>query len=370
MSIYRRNNKYVVRFGFNGQRIFRTSPDSTQAGAKAYEAMLRQKLARGESLNFCEEKKDIPKFRDFSEKWVNVYARNNNKKSEVANKECILKAHLVPYFGNKHLDEIISFDVENFKDKKLKTGLSPKTINNLLIVLSTCLRTAQEWEVIKTVPKIKHLKVPPQKIDFLTESESKLLLENCDGLLKEMVFFALKTGLRLGELMALEWNDINFSSNLLTVSKSISMGEVVSTKSNKIRYIKLIDEIHQILLPRLQKSGFIFSNDSNKPLNKVTCLRWLHIACYKAGLRKIGWHTLRHSFASFLAQEGISMTIVQKLLGHADIKTTMCYSHLTPSATDEAIRVLSGNTGCNRGADNNQDTKNIFTNLFENVKTS
>lgn len=77
----------------------------------------------------------------------------------------------------------------------------------------------------------------------------------------------------------------------------------------------------------------------------MSCLRWLHKACRKAGLRNIGWHTLRHTFASHLAQNGVSIMLIRELLGHSDIRTSMRYSHLTPLATREAIKSLNRKIG-------------------------
>ncbi len=81
----------------------------------------------------------------------------------------------------------------------------------------------------------------------------------------------------------------------------------------------------------------------------MSCLRWLHTACVEAGIREIGWHALRHTFASHLAQNGVSITIVKELLGHSDIRTTMRYSHLTPLASRKAISTLEKKIGDNAG---------------------
>lgn len=346
MSTYQRGKKWWVRFRFNHKRYFKCSPENSQTGAKAYEALLRQKLARGEPI--IEPHKEIeviPTFKEFSEKFVAVYVKNNNKYSEVLNKESVLRAHLNPFFGLKPLDKISNLDIENYKAEKLQSGQANKSVNNHLIVLNKCLNTAKEWGVIENTPNIKLLKVQPQKFDFLSIEECQLLLDNCEGLLREIVLVGLKTGLRFGELIALKWENINFQSNLMTVQKSISRGREGSTKSNKIRYVPLLDDVSQELKARSRKHGYVFSRNDNTPLNPMLCLRWLHEACRKAGLRKLGWHTLRHTFASHLAQNGVSIVLIKELLGHADIKTTMRYSHLTSLAIRGAIETLNNKSG-------------------------
>ena len=344
MSTYKRGDKWWIRFRFNHQRYFKCSPENSQLGAKAYEALLRQKLARGELITDIKEKSLIPSFREFSHQWFETDVKNNNKHSEVINKESILRAHLNPFFGKMLLDKITSLNIENFKSQKIKQELANKTINNHLIVLSKCLKTAQERELIERIPKIRLLTVQPQKFDFLTEEESQRLLDSCDGLLYDMILVALKTGLRFGELIALEWSDIDFQNSLIIVRKSFSYGKLGGTKSNKIRYIPFLDEVSQILFARREKDGFVFMKNGNS-LCKMSCLRWLHSVCMKAEMRKVGWHALRHTFASHLAQRGVSIMLIKELMGHSDIRTTMRYAHLTPLATREAIKALSSNIG-------------------------
>ena len=342
MSVFKRGTKYWVHFGFDGRRYRKPSPDNSLAGAKVYESLLRQKLSRGESVEADrpEKKEDVSTFKEFSKKWFDVYVKTNNKYSEMLNKESILRAHLNPFFGNKQLDKINNLDIESYKSKKLLDGQSAKSVNNHLIVLNKCFKTAQEWEVIHEIPKIKLLKVQPQKFDFLSIEECRILLNNCDGMLEEMVRVGLRSGLRFGELIALQWSDIDFKGRFMIIQRSISRGRMGSTKSNKIRYIPLSVDIFQILDSRVKKEGFVFSKNG-EPLGPVLCLDWLHKACERAGMRKIGWHTLRHTFASHLAQNSVSILLVKELLGHADVKTTMRYAHLTASATRGAIDTLN-----------------------------
>jgi len=271
----------------------------------------------------------------------------NNKYSEQLNKKCVLRAHLNPFFGNKPLDKISNLDIESYKAQKMQSGLSNKTINNHLLVLNKCLKMAQEWDEIVRTPKIKLLKVEPQKFDYLKIEEHQMLLDHCDETLHEMVLLAINTGLRFGELIALEWDDINFINKMMTVQRSISMGRLGSTKSNKIRYIPLSNNALEILQARAKKNGYIFSENKNEPLKQHRCIIQLHRACDRANMRRIGWHALRHTFASCLAQNGVSIFELKELMGHSDIKTTMRYSHLTTSSTRGAIETLNQNSGHN-----------------------
>lgn len=344
MTVRKRGNSYWIDIGFNRSRYRKRSPDNSYKGAQAYEALIRQKLARGEPINKPPENKKVETtYKDFSEEFFNSYVIINNKLSEARSKRSALNVYLIPFFGKLKLKEITSYEIEKFKAERQKQGLSCKYINNLLCVLSKSLKTAEEWELLEKPPKIKHLKVPPQKFDYLSIEESEILLSQANGLLKDMILFALHTGLRFGEIIALAWNDINFKENVLTVSKSVSRGYLGSTKSNKIRHVPLSNNLIKMLeIRKLNKNQneLVFPNSVGKYLIQERCRNWLHQICQKAGLRKIGWHTFRHTFASRLAENGISMRTIQELLGHADTNTTMRYAHLSPIVLREAIKTL------------------------------
>ncbi len=357
MSVFKRNKKYWIGFRLNRRRYRFPSPENSLAGARAYEIMYKSRLLKGEDIKEeREEIKEVPNFKKFSKQWFEVYVKTNNKKSEIKQKETVLRLHLVPFFGRILIDKINSFDIENFKAKKSKTNLCNKSINNHLMALSKCLKCAQEWGIISKTPKIRMLKVPPYKHNYLSEEECLMLTGNTKGLFRDMVLFALKTGLRFGEIIAVEWDDIDFSQKLLTVRKSIVLGEVGSPKSNKFRYIPLTDEVIEMLKERGNKEGYIFTEENNLALKPPYCAKKLWRLCDQAGVRRISWHVLRHTFASHLVQKGVSIKAVQELLGHSDIKTTLRYAHISTESLRQSIRVLEGN-------------KNVLINFGHNLAT-
>ena len=364
MSTYKRGDKWWIRFRFNHQRYFKCSPDNSRAGAMAYEALLRQRLARGEPINGLTIRNNkVKTFEEFSIEWLDSYVKTNNKTSEVKNKQSVLRVHLLPFFGKMPLNKISALDIEKFKAEKIKAGLSNKSINNFLIIIGKCLKTAIEWEVIDKTPKIKQLTIQKQKYDFLTEQELTILISHSQGITKDMIIVASRTGLRFGELIALEWQnlDLNSLEPKITVEKAISRGVLGSPKSNKIRYIPIINDVFRMLAPQQQNKGLVFANNQGSYLSQQTCINRLHQVCKKAKMRKIGWHTLRHTFASQLAQNGVSITFVRELLGHSDIRTTMRYSHLTPLAVRDAINTLDGKSGYIVETISNLEYKDVIT---------
>jgi integrase len=341
MGVRKIKDKWVVDFRINGTRKRIQAPVNSKQGAKLYEASILNKIREG--FNPFKEKsedKSTTTFKEFTWEWFEIYVKNNNKPSEIRTKRIILNAHLVPFFGNLRLDEISTFHIEKYKAKKISSGLSNKSINNHLVILSKCLRTAEDWDRLEKLPKIKMLKTPPPEVDYLNKKECEVLLNKASGIWYEMILVVLRTGLRFGELKALVWSDINWESRMLTVKRSIHRNIITTTKSNKQRHIPLTQDLYNVLLPRRQKTGYIFIDKYGKPLKDTVIQYALYSVCRKAGLRKITWHKLRHTFASRLTEKGASMRAIQKLLGHADIQTTMKYAHLAPSELRKTVELL------------------------------
>lgn len=340
MAIIKRNKSYWIDIGFNHQRIRKRSPENSYKGAMAFEALIRQKLARGEALS--EPKPHDKKlFCEIALQWLEVYVKNNNKYSEFLSRQYILKGRIIPFFKSKYIDEISSYNIEQYKQYLLsKQGLSPKTTNNYLCILGRCLKSAAEWGMLQTVPQIKLVKVPPQKYDYLTEAEAELLLNSAEGMWQNMILLAVRTGLRFGELIALKWEDIKFSDGILTVTRNIVRNIEGSPKNNKSRIIPLTQSVLQMLSGIDKKYEYIFHDKNGRPLKHDFCRDNLHAICKKAGLRTIGWHGLRHSFASHLASGHNSIVAIKELMGHSDIKTTMRYAHVNLPVLKNVIQSL------------------------------
>jgi integrase len=292
-----------VDFRFNYTRYREWSPENSRAGALAYEAVLRQKLARGEILNPKENSKNGGStFEQFAWRWFEQYVKANNKISEQYAKEKILKSSLVPFFGKMPLDEITAECIEEYKARQITQGVSNKTINNRLTVLGKCLNCPNEWHGAP-LPRIKLLKARPPETDYLTSQECELLLDHADGELRTMILLALRTGMRQGEIRGLQWSSIDWQNRSLTVRHSWYdyKNVLVSPKNNRERHIPLDAEVFEILSQNGKKTGFVFLSRHDKPFTCHRIIDDLAKVCKKAGIRKIGWHVLRHTFATRLA---------------------------------------------------------------------
>ena len=156
-----------------------------------------------------------------------------------------------------------------------------------------------------------------------------------------MILIGLRTGLRQGELLALRWEDVDLKTGLLRVRQSVTRGHVTEPKSGKGRDVPLSDDaVAAFKTQRHLRGPLVFCDQDGTMLVKTECKWPLWRACQRAGLRRISWHVLRHSFASHLAMRGVPLKVVQELLGHATMDMTMRYAHLSPNIPREAVKAL------------------------------
>lgn len=325
------------------QRIRKFSPVQTKRGAEQYEQQLRQSLVDGTYGKPEEEEvpREIPTLGAFAKEFIDTYATANNKPSEVQSKRTILKWHLVPEMGSLKLNEIGQRKIENYKARKLASGLSPKTVNNHLTVLRRLLSLAVEWEQLDHLPPFKWLKVPDPEFDFLDFEEAGRLVAGADEAWRPMILVGLKAGLRLGELIGLRWEDVDLVAGRLMVRRAVARGIIGTPKSGRSREIPTSDELLRALKGHRHLRGeLVFCDADGRLLTKEECKHPLWRACKRAGLRLLGWHALRHTFASHLVMRGAPIKAVQEMLGHATIEMTMRYSHLSPDVRRDAVGLL------------------------------
>lgn len=344
MAVRKLRNWWWVDIRHEGTRYRKRSPENSRAGAQAYELVLRQRLAKSEPISGRDADRVVATFAQFAQQWFETYVRANNKPSEQYAKKSVLRTHLVPYFGRTPLSEISNGHIEQFKAKKRLDGLSPKRINNILTILNTCLKAAMDWSVIESVPRIKLLKTTPPQIEFLEPFELQQLLSNqCEPEWQAMITVAARTGMRIGEIVTLMWQDIDFDRSSITVRRSLSANQITATKNYKIRHIPMTVDVKALLASMRQDEGFVFHRPHRQDeyQSRYTAHAALQRACARSHIRRIGWHTLRHTFASHLVMKGVSIYIVQRLLGHSSISQTERYAHLASSTLHEAISVLN-----------------------------
>jgi integrase len=323
------------------RRERRKAPVSAKSGA------LRWGRARERALLIqppTGPRKEVVTLEDFAPRFLDGYARANRQKpSEVASKETILRYHLIPLLGTRKLDAISNEDVQRLKSN-LDTR-APKTVNNVLTVLNTLLKVAVEWGVVDRMPcTIRLVRTQQSEAQFHDFHEYTRLIEGAEGVDPEshlIVLLGGDAGLRCGEMMALEWTDVDLDRRQLHIRRSEWKGNVTAPKGGRKRVIPLTSRLAGALRSYRHLMGpRVLCRVDGKPLTQKMVQNQVRRAARLANLANGGVHILRHTFCSHLAMRGAPARAIQELAGHKDLSTTQRYMHLSPAAIEESIRLL------------------------------
>jgi integrase len=293
-------------------------------------------------------RKEAPTLRAFAPRFMDGHARANRQKpSGIAAKEMVLRVHLVPALGHKRLDAIKSEDVQRLKSRL--EHKSPKTVNNVLAVLSVLLKKAVEWDIIDRLPcTVKLLRVDKTKAAFYDEDEYERLVDvarTIDIRTLLVVLLGGDAGLRCGEMIALEWSDVDLVKRQLCVRQSDWNGQLGTPKGGRLRYVPLTQRLTAALVEhRHLRSKRVLCQTDGSPFTRQIVQNRMRLAAKRANVKK-GVHILRHTFCSHLSMRGAPARAIQELAGHADLTMTQRYMHLSPAALDSAIRLLEQPAG-------------------------
>lgn len=318
------------------QRIRVDSPVNTRRGAEDYERDVRNALLDG-----TYGRKETPTLAVFSEDFIKRHAEASNKPSEIAKKRQILKKHLLPMLGALRLDAIGTVAIDEYVAAKIRDGYKKKTLNNHLAVLRKLLGKAVEWNQLPVAPRIPGLKVAAHDFDWLDFADADKLL-TAQGPWRTMALFAMRTGLRLGELRALHWSSIDLEGKRVAVKVAAWTSIIGTPKSGKRREVPLTNDAVAALreMPSRFRNGLVFCDNKGELLSEAACGWGLDKMCEQAGIRQIGWHVLRHTFGSHLATRGVAIRTICALMGHSDIRVTMRYAHLGELVGSDAVAIL------------------------------
>jgi integrase len=204
------------------------------------------------------------------------------------------------------------------------------------------LRLAKRRHLIEEVPEITKLAAPEAKFDFLTFEEADRLVAAAEGEWRTMLLVALHTGLRRGELMALGKDAVDLQGRRVHVRRNYHRGRFGTPKSGLSREVPLSETATRALAAHqhTRSDDLVFCDEQGRPFTASRMRNELRRICKRAGLRKIGWHVARHTFASHLVMRGVALAVVQKLMGHSSIVVTQRYAHLAPQVVRDAVLIF------------------------------
>jgi integrase len=256
------------------------------------------------------------------------YTRNAKRRSTKS---------LVEYLGGYNLDKITPFVVEKFRlERKEKDGVSDSTINDDVAILSHIFTTAIKAGIVDKNPckNIRRLKVTQTKDRVLSQSEIALLLDKLQGKDRLMVLVGLFTGLRLGGVLGISWQDIDFTRKIITSSH----------KTGKLVSIPLSDYLEGELLRHKGNNSGDRVFETREITNTVVVRYSDHFSTlFKSlGIHNFTFHNLRHTFSSLLQGElGIGAVVVQGMTGHSSLGMLQRYSHTQLDSKKKAIQALT-----------------------------
>lgn len=244
--------------------------------------------------------------------------------------------------GERPISEYSSDDIERFKRLSIERGQKPTSVNIVFRSVKALLNFAVQRRLINESPfrLVKPVKMLHKKPVYLSKSDVELLLSKMnDSTIKDITEAGLYTGMRLGELVNLQWSSVDLDNNVITVANT----DDFTTKSGRERNIPIHDKLKDILKRRYSKNRkYVFTKDGDFRYTLSYVSHKFKKSVIKAGLSPdFHFHSLRHSFASNLVSNGVDIYSVSKLLGHSSINVTQIYSHVAPSALTASVSKLS-----------------------------
>lgn len=365
MTISKVKGKYKVDVSFGvdpitGKRIRKKLYGiDTLAKAKIIESELRQT----DTTKLMKDRNTIT-FEQLAELFFEQ-TKHEHKPSYNYSKQANFKSHLLPYFKNADVRNISRSHIREFREELIdNSNLSYNTINKIILLLKKIFDVAVDEEIIDTNPcfKIKNLRIEKKEMEFWTPDEFSQFLdylkeenskENCFELIFYTLFF---TGMRIGELLALTWNDIDFNRREIIINKNVSQikGQtVVSTPKTKssIRRISIHSKLANMLKFWKKEQEVLFINKFDLPHGNTTQVFQFKlmettrfhvrkkmdvIYRHHPDLKKIRIHDFRHSHVALLIDNREELVTIKERMGHSSITTTIdVYGHLFPNRQQE-----------------------------------
>lgn len=343
----------------SGKVIYRNVLGKTQAEVK-------EKLARA-----IEDSKglDVVKAGQYTvgrwmDVWFENYAKIKVRPSSHKTYKGYIENHIKPSIGKIPLSKLTTLEVqalyrklltsgrvERTESKQQPNGLSAKTVRNINQVISSAMKLAKSQKLISTnptdgcaLPKVEH-----QEMKTLTADQlAAFFREAKNSGMFEMYYLELATGLRRGELLGLKWGDINLETGAIQIKRQVARinGEVVEAPlktKNSYRTLSIGADAVEILQEQRNKVAgeYVFPSPNGGPISPDSVLHMLHRVLERAGLPKIRFHDLRHTFSTLALQNGVDIKTVSGMLGHYSAGFTLdTYAHVTTAAQKEAAKTM------------------------------
>ncbi len=294
-----------------------------------------------------ERKKEELTLGDFIERHYIPWAMSNKKTWQ--DDEGLYRRWIKPVLGNLPMKDISPFHLEKIKKTMKDQGKAPQTIKHVLCVIRQAYNRAISWELYSGSNPVRRIKMPSVKGNrrqrFLSLEEARVLLEELKRVSRQThdeALISLHCGLRFGEIAKLRWADIDFGNGIIHIK---------DPKGGEDRHVYMTPHVKEMLQERMppeaRPTDLVFPDAKGRPKRAVS--KAFFKAVDRLGLNegiedprdKVVFHTLRHTFASWLAIQGTPILTLKELMGHKSLAMTERYSHLMPDQKREAINGLA-----------------------------
>ncbi|HKW86036.1 MAG TPA: tyrosine-type recombinase/integrase, partial [Nitrospiraceae bacterium] len=337
MGLYKRHRVWWMSVMYQGRQVRRSTGTTDRRLAEAILAKVRVQIVEGQFFDTREEQ-----HRTFDELMARYLAEHAARKSQPRHYRGHAK-RLTAFFGGYTLAEITPKLIVDYKNQRYAAGLKPASINRELATLKKAFNLAvREWEWCRENPvsRVSMEREHNQRDRWLSREEETRLLHACAPWLHGLVMFALHTGMRMGEIVALTWRGVDLHRRTVTVFRS---------KNGERRTIPVNDTVLAVLneksTVRSLKTDLVFCSQAFTPLESGHLRRSFRLALRKAEIGDFHFHDLRHTFATRLVQAGVDLYKVQRLLGHQSPLMTQRYAHHYPESLRDGVEILDRMAG-------------------------
>jgi integrase len=332
MGLVKRGKYWCMRFTYQGQQVRRSTGTADRRLAEAILGKVRAQIVEGRFFETLEEKTRT--FDELMERYLTEHAA---KKSEPRHYHGYAKS-LTGFFGSRTLAEITPKLIAEYKVLRYAAGLKPASINRELASLKKAFNLAvREWEWCRENPASKvSMEQENNKRDrWLSVEEEPRLLQGCASWLRDLVTFALHTGMRMGEILELTWRGVDLTRRTVMVVRS---------KNGERRTIPVNETVLSVLKQKSKVrslgTDLVFCSQVFTSMESGHLRRSFRVALGKARIEDFHFHDLRHTFATRLVQAGVDLYKVQRLLGHKSPIMTQRYAHHYPESLRDGVEIL------------------------------
>ena len=325
MSIYKRGSTWWVRFTTPSGKLVRQSASTeNKQAAQEFHDQLRAESWRIDKLG----ERPRRTWDEAALKWL-----QESEKSTIEEDKAKLR-WLHPFLRSKYLDSINREQIADLARIKAKQS-SPSTANRYLALVRAILRKAAfEWEWIDRVPKVKLYKEAKRRVRWITQEQVRTLLAELPPHQIDVVVFALATGLRQSNVIELEWTEVDMTRGVAWIHGD-------QAKAGRDIHISLSSVALAVLARQIGKHPQRVFTYKGRPIGWANTKSWRN-ALKRAGIEDFRWHDLRHTWASWHAQKGTPMNVLQEMGGWETGSMVRRYAHLSPAHLKQHAETVAG----------------------------